>query len=232
MRLAPVLVLLVTTSAFAQGAPPAQPQAPEAKPAEVKPAEAKPAEAKPAEAKAEGTSTVTVRCIEDCTVRVDGKMGMRKDTSTWEFKNVPAGQRRVEVTGGIFNRPLYNGYAEVPGGMKVTAMISSSKKLTITEKAPLAPETEAKATGTAPSTLSVRCPKACTVSIDGTRKGAGQSQLVVIRDVAPGDHNVEVKFVLGSRAVRTVLNIPAGSEVFATATESGLSITNSKPLTK
>jgi hypothetical protein len=222
MRLAPVLVLLVATSSFAQGAPAAQPQAPEAKPAE----------AKPAEAKAEGTSTLTERCIEDCSVRVDGKSGMRRDTSTWEFKNVPAGQRRVEVTGGIFNRPLFNGYADVPAGMKVTAMISSTKKLTITERTPLTPETEAKATGTAPSNLSVRCPKACTVSIDGTRKGAGQAQLVVIRDVAPGDHNVEVKFVLGTKAVRTVLNIPAGSEVFATATESGLSITNSKPLTK
>jgi hypothetical protein len=32
--------------------------------------------------------------------------------------------------------------------------------------------------------------------------------------------------------VRTVLTIPAGSEVFATATESGLNITNSKPLAK
>ncbi|HEX8699091.1 MAG TPA: hypothetical protein VF815_09670 [Myxococcaceae bacterium] len=231
MRLVPILALLVATSSFAQGTAPAQPQAPEAKPAETKPAEAKPAEAKPAEAKSDGTSTLTVRCIEDCNVRVDGKTGMRKDTSTWEFKNVPAGQRRVEVTGGIFNRPLYNGYADIPGGMKVTAMISSSKKLTITDRAPLAPETEAKATGTAPSTLSVRCPKACTVSIDGARKGAGQSQNVVIHDVAPGDHNVEAKFVLG-KAVRTVLNIPAGSEVFATATESGISITNSKPLTK
>lgn len=212
MRLAPVLVLLVATSSFAQGAPPAQPQAPEAK--------------------AEGASTLTVRCIEDCSVRVDGKFGMRKDPSTWEFKDVPAGQRRVEVTGGIFNRPLYNGYADVPAGMKVTAMISSTKKLTITDRTPLAPETDAKATGTAPSNLSVRCPKACTVSIDGTRKGAGQSQLVVIRDVTPGDHNVEVKFVLGTKAVRTVLNIPAGSEIFATATENGISITNSKPLAK
>ncbi len=222
MRLVPVLALLVATSSFAQGAPAAQPQAPETKAAE----------AKPAEAKAEGTSTLTVRCIEDCSVRVDGKSGMRKTPSTWEFKDVPAGQRRVEVTGGIFNRPLYNGYADVPGGMKVTAMISSTKKLTITEKTPLAQEAEAKATGTAPSTLSVRCPKACTVSIDGTRKGASQSQLVVIRDLAPGDHNVEVKFVLGTKAVRTVLNIPAGSDVFATATEGGLTITNSKPLTK
>jgi hypothetical protein len=227
MRLAAVLLLLAATSSFAQGTAPAQPKAPE-----TKPAEAKPPEAKPAETKEEGTSTLTVRCIEDCTVRVDGKTGMRKDTSTWEFKNVPAGQRRVEVTGGIFNRPLYNGYADVPGGMKVTAMISSSKKLTITERTPLAPETETQATGTAPSTLSVRCPKACTVSIDGARKGAGQSQLVVIRDVTPGDHNVEVKFVLGTKAVRTVLNIPAGSEVFATATENGINITNSKPLAK
>jgi hypothetical protein len=212
MRLASVLVLLVATSSFAQGTPPAQAQA--------------------TEAKTEETSTLTVRCPQDCSVRVDGKNGRRKDTSTWEFKDVPAGQRRVEITGGLFNRPLFNGYADVPAGMKVTAMISSTKKLTITERTPLTPETEAKATGTAPSNLSVRCPKACTVSIDGARKGTAQSQLVLIHNVAPGEHNVEVKFVLGTNAVRTILNIPAGSEIFATATEDGLSITHSKPLTK
>lgn len=217
MRLATVLLLLSASTSFAQGAPPAQP---------------KPAEAKPAGAKAEGNSIVTVRCIEDCTVRLDGKYGARKSPSIWEFKDVPPGQRRVEVTGGIFNRPLYNGYAEVPAGVRVTAMISSTKKLTLTDSTPLSQEQDATATGTAPSTLSVRCPKACTVTIDGTRKGAGQSQLVVIRDVTPGEHNVEVKFVLGTKAVRTVLTIPAGSEVFATATESGLNITNSKPLAK
>jgi hypothetical protein len=41
-----------------------------------------------------------------------------------------------------------------------------------------------------------------------------------------------VKFVLGTKVVRSVLNIPAGSEVFAVATESGLNITNSKPLSQ
>jgi hypothetical protein len=217
MRLAAALLLLVASSSFAQGTAPAQPQAPEAN---------------PAQAQATGPSSLTVRCPEDCTVRVDGKSGMRKDTSTWEFKDVAPGQRRVEATGGLFNRPLYNGYADVPAGMKVTAMISSSKKLTITERTPLSQEKEAKPTGIAPSILNVRCPKACTVSIDGARKGASQSQHVVVHDVAPGDHNVEVKFVLGTRAVRTVLSIPSGSEVFATATESGISITNTRSVAK
>lgn len=214
MRLATVLLLLAASSSFAQD--PAQPQAPEAK---------------PAEAKASGPSTLTVRCTEDCTVRVDGKSGMRKDTSTWEFKDVPPGQRRVEASGGLFNRPLFNGYADVPAGMKVTAMLSSNKRLTITERTPLSQEKDTKPTGTGPSILSVRCPRACTLSMNGARKGAGQTQLVVVHDVAPGDHNIEVKFVFG-RTVRTILTIPAASEVFATATERGISITNSKPLAK
>ncbi len=211
------MLLLAASSTFAQGTAPAQPPA---------------SAGEPAEAQAASTSTLTIRCPEDCTVRVDAKSGMRKDTSTWEFKDVPAGQRRVEATGGLFSRPLFNGYADVPAGMKVVAMISSSKKLTITERTPLSQEKEAKTTGTAPSILTVRCPKACTVSMDGARKGAGQSQLIVVHEVAPGDHNVEVKFVLGTKVVRTVLNIPAGSEVFATATDSGLSITNTRPLAK
>ncbi len=78
--------------------------------------------------------------------------------------------------------------------------------------------------------LTIRCTKNCTVTVDGNRKGAAQSQLVVVRDVTPGEHNVEVKFVLGTKVVRSMLNIPAGSEVFATATESGLNITNTKAL--
>jgi hypothetical protein len=217
MRLAPLLLLLAASPSLAQGTPAAQPQAPEAKPAEPQ---------------ASGRSVLTVRCNEDCTVRMDGKAGMRKDSSTWEFKDVPAGQRRVEATGGLFNRPLFAGYADVPAGMKVTAMISSgSKRLTITERTPASQEKDSKPTGTAPSILNVRCPKACTLSMNGARKGAGQSQLVVVHEVAPGEHNVEIKFVFG-KAVRTILTVPAGSEVFATATESGISITNSKPLAK
>jgi hypothetical protein len=215
MRLAAVLLALAASSALAQGTPPAP----------AKPAEAKAPETKPGE-----NSTLTVRCMDDCSVRVDGKAGLRKDPATWEFKDVAPGQRRIEASGGFLNRPLYNGYAEVPAGMKVTAQIDSNKRLTITERTPLGEKKEAKAGDGAPSTLTIRCTKNCTVSVDGNRKGAAQSQLVVIRDVTPGDHNVEVKFVLGTKVVRSVLNIPAGSEVFATATESGLNITNSKPL--
>ena len=42
----------------------------------------------------------------------------------------------------------------------------------------------------------------------------------------------EAKFVLGTKLVRSKLTIPADSEVFITATESGLNITNTKPLGK
>jgi hypothetical protein len=237
MRLAAVLLVLAASSALAQGTPPApakaaDTKAPEAKPAETKPAEAKPDEAKPAEAASSENSTLTVRCMDDCSVRVDGKAGLRKDPATWEFKDVAPGQRRIEASGGFLNRPLYSGYADIPGGMKVTAQIDSNKRLTITERTPLGQTKEAKTAGGAPSVLTIRCTKNCTVSVDGNRKGASQTQLVVIRDVTPGDHNVEVKFVLGTKVVRSVLNIPAGSEVFATATESGLNITNSKPLSQ
>jgi hypothetical protein len=168
--------------------------------------------------------------MDDCSVRVDGKAGLRKDPATWEFKDVAPGQRRVEASGGFLNRPLYNGFAEIPAGMKVTAQIDSHKRLTITERTPLGEVKTAKAAGGAPSVLTIRCTKNCTVTLDGNRKGGAQTQLVVVRDVTPGEHTVEVKFVLGTKVVRTVLNIPAGSEVFATATESGLSVTNTKPL--
>jgi hypothetical protein len=235
MRLAAVLLALAASSALAQGTPPApakaaDTKAPEAQPTETKPAETKPAEAKAPEAKPTANSTLVIRCMDDCSVRVDGKAGLRRDPATWEFKDLAPGQRRVEASGGFINRPFYNGYADIPSGMKVTALIDSNKRLTITERIPLEEKKEAKVTDGAPSTLTVRCIKNCTVSIDGVRKGAAQSQLVVIRDVTPGEHNVEVRFVLGTKVVRSVLNVPGGSEVFATATENGLNITNSKPL--
>jgi hypothetical protein len=217
MRLAAVLVALAASSALAQGTPPAP---------------ARPADAKAPEASSGENSTLTVRCMDDCSVRVDGKAGLRKDPATWEFKDVAPGQRRIEASGGFLNRPLYSGYAEIPGGMKVTAQIDSHKRLTITERTPLGKKEEAKAATGAHSVLTIRCTKNCTVTVDGNRKGASQSQLVVVRDVTPGEHTVEVKFVLGTKVVRSVLNIPAGSEVFATATESGLNITNSKPLSQ
>jgi hypothetical protein len=215
MRLAALLLALAASSALAQGTPPAP---------------AKAADTKAPEAQPSANSTLVVRCMDDCSVRVDGKAGLRRDPATWEFKDLAPGQRRVEASGGFLNRPFYNGYADIPAGMKVTALIDSSKRLTITERTPLEEKKEAKATDGAPSTLNVRCIKNCTVSIDGIRKGAAQSQLVVIRDVTPGEHNIEVKFVLGTKVVRSVLSIPAGSEVFTTATENGINITTSKLL--
>ncbi|WP_224245141.1 hypothetical protein [Hyalangium gracile] len=232
MRLAAVLFTLVASSALAQGTPSAPARPADAKAAPAKPADARPTEAAAPEGKPGATSTVIVRCTDDCTVKLDGKGGVRQATNSWEFKDVAPGQRRVEANGGFLNRPLYSGFADIPGGMKVTAQIDSNKRLTITERVPLGQEPVAKPVSGAPSVLSVRCPKQCSVSIDGLRKGAANSQLVVVRDVPPGDHDVEVKFVLGSKAVRTKLTIPASSEVFATATEGGISITNSKPLAK
>ncbi|HYI01980.1 hypothetical protein [Hyalangium sp.] len=222
MRLAAALLALVASAALAQGTPPAQ----------AKPPDAKPAETQPAEVKSGENSTLTVRCMDDCSVRVDGKAGLRKAPNIWEFKDVSPGQRRIEANGGFLNRPLYNGYAEVPGGMQVTAQVDSNKRLTITDRIPLGEVKEAKAAAGGPSVLTIRCTKNCTVSLDGARKGASQAQLVVIRDVPPGDRNIEVKFVLGTKVVRSLLAIPADSEVFVTATESGLNITNSKPLAK
>ncbi|MFL5347320.1 MAG: hypothetical protein ACJ8AT_21255 [Hyalangium sp.] len=209
MRLTAVLVALIASS-------PATP----------------PAGAKTPDTKAGGNSTVIVRCMDDCAVRVDGKAGRRQAPNSWEFTDVAPGQRRVEATGGFLNCPLYSGYADIPAGMKVMVQVDNSKRLTITERTPLGQEKEAKAATGGPSVLNVRCPKQCSVSVDGLRKGAANTQLVVVRDVPPGEHTVEVKFVLGTKTVRALLNIPAASEVFATATESGLTITNSKPLAK
>jgi len=212
VRLATILLALVASSALAEGPSHAQTKAPESKAAKG--------------------STIVVRCVDDCTVRVDGKAGLRQAPNIWEFKDVEPGQRRVEAKGGFLNRPFYNGYVDIPPGMKLVALIDNSKRLTVTERTALSQEKETQAASGAPSVLTLRCPKQYTVSIDGVRKGANQSQLVIVRDLPPGEHHVEVKFVLGTKVARALLNIPAASEVFATATESAISITNSKPLGK
>jgi hypothetical protein len=224
MRLAAVLLTLVASSALAQGAAPAQPQTPEAKAPEASAPQAPAPESKPA-----GNSTLIVHCTEECNVRVEGKMGLRKDPSTWEFRDVAPGKRRLDATGRFLNRPLYSGYVEVPASMKVTAQIDHQKRLTLTERTPLAEHQTAEAAAGPSSVLTVRCPKACTVTVDGTRRGAVQTQPIVVRSLTPGEHTVEVSFLLG-KVARTKLDIPAASEVFATATESGITVTNTRPL--
>lgn len=179
-----------------------------------------------------GNGALVVRCMDDCTVRVDGKAGVRQDARTWEFRDLEPGQRRVEAKGGLFNRPLFTGFADVAPGMKAKAQIDSSRRLTITESEPLRDEKAMKFAAGAPGQLQVRCPKHCTVTVNGVRKGAEASQLITVRDLAPGLYKVEAKFRLGTKVVRAEIPVQAGTEVFATATESGLSVTNTQALGK
>ena len=188
--------------------------------------------AAPAKGSGKGMGALLVRCMDDCTVRVDGKAGVRQDARTWEFRDLEPGQRRVEAKGGLFNRPLFTGFADVAAGMKAKAQIDSSRRLTITESEPLRDEKAMKFAAGAPGQLQVRCPKHCTVTVNGVRKGAEAAQLVTVRDLEPGLYKVEAKFRLGTKVVRAEIPVQAGTEVFATATESGLSVTNTQALGK
>ncbi len=189
--------------------------------------------AKPTGGEAGEKSVAIVRCPEDCTVLLDGRRGQRRDGRTWEFKDVEPGQRRVEAHGGLLNRRLFLGYVEMPAGAEATLYGDSKGNVKLAEHRSLeAVEKARKQAGlSGASQLNVRCQKACTVSLDGTRRGSSDTTSVVITDVKPGAHELEVMFTLGKARKRTTLELPASSEMFITASESGgIQVTNTKSL--
>jgi hypothetical protein len=178
-------------------------------------------------------SVAIVRCPEDCTVLLDGRRGLRRDDRTWEFKDVEPGQRRVEANGGLFNRRLFVGFVELPPGAEATFHGDSKGNIKLTGHKSLdAVEKDREQAGLSDaSRLNVRCQKSCTVSLDGARQGSSNATSVVLTDVKPGAHELEVVFTIGKGRKRTTLDVPARSEMFITASESGgLQVTNTKSL--
>lgn len=189
--------------------------------------------AKPGDGAAGEKSVAVVRCPEDCTVLLDGRRGLRRDDRTWEFKDVEPGKRRVEANGGLFNRRLFLGYVEIPAGVEATLYGDSKGNVKLTDQKGLdaARKERAEASAKEESHLNVRCQKSCTVSLDGTRRGASGTTSVVLTDVKPGKRELEVVFTVGKARRRATLEVPARSEVFVTASESGgIQVTNTKAL--
>lgn len=178
-------------------------------------------------------SVAIVRCPEDCTVLLDGRRGQRRDGRTWEFKDVEPGRRRVEANGGLFNRRLFVGYVEMPAGAEASLYGDSKGNVKLTDHKSLsAVEKGRKQAGLGEAShLNVRCQKSCTVSLDGTRRGSSSATSVAITDVTPGSHELEVVFTIGKGRKRLTLDVPARSELFVTASESGgIQVTNTKAL--
>jgi hypothetical protein len=170
-------------------------------------------------------SVAIIRCTEECVVRLDGRGGVRWDKWTWEFKDVEPGRHRVEAA-GLLDRKLFVAYVEVPAGSEATFHGDSRGHVTLTERKELRAARENEA-----SRIHVRCEKSCTVSLDGTRRGSTDTSGLVIQDVKPGPHELEVRFPVGRRMRRTTLNVSAAHEVFLTVSEdSGFQVTNAKPL--
>jgi hypothetical protein len=188
---------------------------------------------KAGEASAREKSVAIVRCTEDCTVLLDGRRGLRRDERTWEFRDVEPGRRRVEAHGGLLKRRLFVEYVELPAGAEATYYGDSKGNVKLTEHRSLdaAKKARAEASRRGESHLNVRCQKACTVSLDGTRRGPTNTTSVVLTDVTPGPHELEVVFTVGKSRRRARLEVPARGEVFVTASEGGgIQVTNTKAL--
>ncbi|ATB37644.1 hypothetical protein CYFUS_003069 [Cystobacter fuscus] len=189
---------------------------------------------------AEGT-TLRIRCVETCTVLLEGKPGRRLHDAPWdwEFKDVAPGKRRLEVK-GFLGRSLAIRYLDIPdvpetsvyvdakGGLLVSPRESSSPK-TGADSRPVAPVVRKKE---ASSVLHVRCQKSCTVSVDHVRRPSGDGRTAIIHGLPPGTHQVETELVLGGGVRRASIDVPPASEVFVYAAGSGLQVTNTRPLGK
>ncbi len=180
---------------------------------------------------ASGT-TVKVRCPENCSVKLDGKTGLRIGDDQWEFKDVEPGKRRIEVK-GLLGRHLASGYADIPKAAEVSVFLDHRGRFGVTKAAASASSSPRKATkGGKSSVLHIRCQKPCRISVDHIRKGSSQStHSVTVPDVEPGTHQVEASFVLGSTR-RADIEVPPGSDVYLMAADSGLKVINTRPLAK
>ncbi|NMO17656.1 hypothetical protein HPC49_10415 [Pyxidicoccus fallax] len=178
-------------------------------------------------------SVVIVRCPEDCIARLDGRGGLRRDDRTWEFTHVEPGRRHVEASGGLLNRRLFRGRVDIPPGTKATVYGDSKGNVKLTRHRSLgaAKKTREETDSQQASHLNVRCQKSCTVSLDGTRRGASGTTSVLLTDVKPGTHELGVVFTVGKSHRRATLDVPARSEMFITVSESGgVQVTNTKAL--
>jgi hypothetical protein len=181
---------------------------------------------------ARGT-TVKVRCPEKCSVLLEGKAGRRLDDALWEFQDVEPGKRRVEVK-GLLGRHLAAGHADIPKAPAVTLFVDHKGRLSVSrDKEEAAPASAAaqKKKGASPSVLHVRCHKPCVVAVDNVRKNSSNTQAVTVREVEPGSHQVEARFVLGATR-RATIEVPPGSEVYLMASDAGVQVTNTRPMGK
>jgi hypothetical protein len=184
---------------------------------------------------AEGT-TVKVRCVETCTVLLEGKAGRRLHGTqwNWEFKDVPAGKRRIEVK-GVFGRSLATSYIDIPAVPEASVYVDMKRRVTVAPAAAASssvPPPAEEPKGREESILQVRCQKPCTVSVDHVRRPSGGSHTVTVHGLKPGPHRLEVDFVLGGGGRRESIDLPPASEVFVYANEKGLQVTNTRPLGK
>ncbi|EPX63569.1 hypothetical protein D187_005976 [Cystobacter fuscus DSM 2262] len=189
---------------------------------------------------AEGT-TLRIRCVETCTVLLEGKPGRRLHDAPWdwEFKDVAPGKRRLEVK-GFLGRSLATRYLDIPdvpetsvyvdakGGLLVSPRESSSPKSGAGSR-PVAPVARKKEAG---SILHVRCQKSCSVAVDHVRRPSDDGRTAIVHGLVPGTHQVEAELLFGGGVRRASIEVPPASEVFVYAAGSGLQVTNTRPLGK
>lgn len=166
---------------------------------------------------------VRVRCTEKCTVVLDGKHGRRVTDSTWEFKGIAPGARRVEAT-GILGRPLTSGFADIPDVAEADVFLSSNKRIVVERGSTSTPGTPEWAEGEgakprekvavgAKSVAIVRCPEDCTVLLDGRRGLRRDDRTWEFKDVEPGRRRVEANGGLfNRRLLLDYVHMPEGAE--------------------
>lgn len=175
-------------------------------------------------------SFVRVKCPQDCSVRASGGTGRRVSPQLWEFSDVAPGKVRFDIE-GFATIPIASGYLDVPAGSDVEVLVSRNRLTlgTVTARAAPPPTLPTAAPATAPGLLRLSCQKPCTVLVDGQRR-TGENQLgqLTVSNVTPGTRQVYVKFIGGS--AQSSIEVAPDTEVFIVAQESGLRVTNTKPL--
>ncbi len=152
------------------------------------------------------TTNVRVRCPEDCTVKVDGKSGFRIDARNWEVKDVPSGTRRIEASSTLSS--IYNGYSDLPPGDVNVVIDAEKKRATVTKSSTPKNYTEKDI-----STVIVRCPEDCNVTIDGRRGRKLENRRYQVEGLMPGSRRVDITAKFNRTLYTGYLELPARSEL-------------------
>lgn len=176
-------------------------------------------------------SRVTVRCPDDCAIKVDGKTGLKIDSRQWRFERVEPGWRTVQAT-GWFDQSICSGSFQVPPAVELEVLAcGSSGPVKVVRSKPLAPAAAAGPASTTPSLVHLHCGEPCDLKVlEGGARRRDDPRRWTVENVPPGKRRLEVAGDFGFDLFDGYLDVPPGVEATFALSGRTATLVDQKPL--